>query len=524
MYTSENFRTKKALREAVASGKKVRVWQPNADLFGGAADPPLNGTVYLEGPQNAPHSWYAQAVLKDGVIVKVKNPGPEQTVRGWLIELAGKDSSSDADSTKMQNLLHRIGYPAAVVVLGIVYLEGRGTMKSPPQSIHSLAKQLLMADKQSNPYDEQEATARFEDSVGGSARGFVLKRLYESTLQDWRPLMNYPGMRGKPKPLDQVFRAKALRRGFTNAQITAFLGLQRNPGAAFHTNYAEAYAMTGDKRLALEHRTMAATSRLNGIPNPARFEKGNWPAYNVKYIVGNVEKVLKTGNIDHLSQVAYKFITLHMGFIAHYDLGGFKSTYSNVAEFAQTLLTSEYSEDTNYNDHWADKIERGYFGNEYGKAHDQSMVDTIRGITAAVKRRKLMPGAIRATGSRRPGLNNPLPDKMTVELNLHGVTKVKRNGGPKIYSESTFWYHVRNALRKQGYDVIESNAEREAANDKSPVGLWGDKYTHVVTMRNRSWVLFHNSYAIYNVYEPYNQRGEVDLSIATTKGDIHYGD
>ncbi len=115
-------------------------------------------------------------------------------------------------------------------------------------------------------------------------------------------------------------------------------------------------------------------------------------------------------------------------------------------------------------------------------------------------------------------------NKMTVKLNLRGVTTVKRNGSPKIYKESTFWNHVRNALRKQGYDVIESNAEREALNDRSPVGLWGDKYTHVVTMRDRSWVLFHNSYAIYNVYEPYNQDGEVDLSIVTAKGGIHYGD
>ncbi len=112
-----------------------------------------------------------------------------------------------------------------------------------------------------------------------------------------------------------------------------------------------------------------------------------------------------------------------------------------------------------------------------------------------------------------------MEDKMTVSLNLHGVTKVKRNGGPKIYKESTFWNHVRNVLRKQGYDVIETNAEREGL-------MWADKYTHMVTMRNRSWALFHNSYAIRNVYEQYNRDGEIDLSIvhAGDEGEIHYGD
>jgi hypothetical protein len=50
MYTSINFKTKKKLKEAVK-----------------------NGTVTLEGPHYPePHRWYAQAELKEGVIVKVK--------------------------------------------------------------------------------------------------------------------------------------------------------------------------------------------------------------------------------------------------------------------------------------------------------------------------------------------------------------------------------------------------------------------------------------------------------------------
>jgi len=67
----------------------------------------------------------------------------QQTVGQWLEDLAGKDESTERDSTKMQNLLHRCGFPAAVCVLGIVYLEGHGTLRAPPMSINGMAKTLL---------------------------------------------------------------------------------------------------------------------------------------------------------------------------------------------------------------------------------------------------------------------------------------------------------------------------------------------------------------------------------------------
>jgi hypothetical protein len=68
MYTSTNFKTKKALKEAVAAGKQITVYQVGP--FGG--NEPKDGKVTLEGPHYpAPHSWYASATLKDGVIVKV---------------------------------------------------------------------------------------------------------------------------------------------------------------------------------------------------------------------------------------------------------------------------------------------------------------------------------------------------------------------------------------------------------------------------------------------------------------------
>ena len=68
-YTNFNFKSKKALKETVADGKEVRCYNPGLgpDLVN------YTGKVYLEGPHYpAPHSWYAEAWLENGVVKKVK--------------------------------------------------------------------------------------------------------------------------------------------------------------------------------------------------------------------------------------------------------------------------------------------------------------------------------------------------------------------------------------------------------------------------------------------------------------------
>ena len=69
-YTSRNFKTKKALKEAISSGERITVCQPG----GVFPDPKFPGTCTVEGPHfPKPHSWYAQATLDEtGKIVKVK--------------------------------------------------------------------------------------------------------------------------------------------------------------------------------------------------------------------------------------------------------------------------------------------------------------------------------------------------------------------------------------------------------------------------------------------------------------------
>ena len=68
-YTITNFRTKKALKDAVATGEVVECYQPGLgpDLSN------YTGKVYLEGPHYPEaHRWYAQAWMENGVVVKVK--------------------------------------------------------------------------------------------------------------------------------------------------------------------------------------------------------------------------------------------------------------------------------------------------------------------------------------------------------------------------------------------------------------------------------------------------------------------
>ena len=66
-YVDPNFKTKKELKEAVASGKDVFVFSPGP--FGCKQ----NGTEFIEGPHYPkPHSWYAQVEIVDGRVVKVK--------------------------------------------------------------------------------------------------------------------------------------------------------------------------------------------------------------------------------------------------------------------------------------------------------------------------------------------------------------------------------------------------------------------------------------------------------------------
>lgn len=76
MYVSPNFKTKKALKEAVRDylqtvgtpleTRPVRIFQP------GLGAEVRNGTASVEGPHYPkPHTWYGQVTVKDGIVIKV---------------------------------------------------------------------------------------------------------------------------------------------------------------------------------------------------------------------------------------------------------------------------------------------------------------------------------------------------------------------------------------------------------------------------------------------------------------------
>jgi len=116
-------------------------------------------------------------------------------------------------------------------------------------------------------------------------------------------------------------------------------------------------------------------------------DRNNWPPYNVKAIVNNVKLVFKTHNINKLNKPAYTFITLYHGFIAHYDLGGFRSTYEgSLRIFAKNLLTSEgYSNDPYYNDRNARQHGEGWWKDQGGMIYQTSVANTMRGICDAAR-------------------------------------------------------------------------------------------------------------------------------------------
>ena len=66
-YTDVNFKSKAEFKRAVAEGKQIRLYNPS-----GMFPTNQNGKEYVEGPHYPnPHSWYAQAQVVNGIVVKV---------------------------------------------------------------------------------------------------------------------------------------------------------------------------------------------------------------------------------------------------------------------------------------------------------------------------------------------------------------------------------------------------------------------------------------------------------------------
>jgi hypothetical protein len=67
VYTERDFKTKKAVKTAIAAGERIGVYSP------GIGNVPENGRVSLEGPHfPKPHTWYGTGTVRDGLLVAIK--------------------------------------------------------------------------------------------------------------------------------------------------------------------------------------------------------------------------------------------------------------------------------------------------------------------------------------------------------------------------------------------------------------------------------------------------------------------
>ena len=61
----------------------------------------------------------------------------------------------------------------------------------------------------------------------------------------------------------------------------------------------------------------------------------------MKMIANNIRKVIATANIDHLTKQSYNFLYLSSGFIAHYNLYGFRAEYENTNRLANHIMDNQ---------------------------------------------------------------------------------------------------------------------------------------------------------------------------------------
>ena len=55
-------------------------------------------------------------------------------------------------------------------------------------------------------------------------------------------------------------------------------------------------------------------------------------------LIKNFKEVIETRKIDRMNKELYEFLHLHCGFIAHYDINGFKATYRAPGDFAEVFI------------------------------------------------------------------------------------------------------------------------------------------------------------------------------------------
>ena len=55
-------------------------------------------------------------------------------------------------------------------------------------------------------------------------------------------------------------------------------------------------------------------------------------------VIKNFQEVIENKDIDRMNKELYNFLILYSGFIAHYDINGFKATYQSPRDFAEVFI------------------------------------------------------------------------------------------------------------------------------------------------------------------------------------------
>jgi hypothetical protein len=66
-------------------------------------------------------------------------------------------------------------------------------------------------------------------------------------------------------------------------------------------------------------------------------------------VIKNFQEVIETRDISRMNKELYEFLNLYCGFIAHYDINGFKATYKSPRDFAEVFIRHFDREHPYYN-------------------------------------------------------------------------------------------------------------------------------------------------------------------------------
>lgn len=85
------------------------------------------------------------------------------------------------------------------------------------------------------------------------------------------------------------------------------------------------------------------------------------------------------------------------------------------------------------------------------------------------------------------------------------VTVTRDDTDKRIYSESAFWYAVRNTLRGSGRDVVKRLMQKDGH-------MMGDNSTYYVRARNWDFAIFDGDWAVRDLAKDYRENGTVILT------------